>query len=89
MEIPLIVILALVIASFLGYLYFRDREDRKERGKMLNAILAKDAAEHMNLQSVDQAEGSTQEEELPRYEDVSGLTDEEYKELETQTLSNL
>ena len=84
-----LIILALTIAGFLGYLYFRDREDRKERSKMLNAILAKDAAEHMNLQAVDQAEGSTQEDEVQRYADTSDLTDEEYKELETQALDNV
>jgi len=88
METAILIILAVVIGSFLYYLNRRDVEDRKERGKLLNAILAKNAGEHMNLQAVDQAEGSTQEEPQDRFEDTSTLSDEEYLRMETQGLDN-
>ncbi len=88
MEVVLLIILAVVIGSFLGYLYFRDREDRKERSKMLNAILAKDHQEMANLEWIDKAK---QEEPTPtlgdNYEDPDNLTDKEYIEMETNDVN--
>lgn len=87
MEVALIIILALVIAAFLGYLYFRDKEERLERSKMLNAILAKNHQEMINLEVLDKSQPEKQAEETQRFEDTENLTNEEYIDMETRDVN--
>ena len=88
MELPLII----TIIALLGYIDFREYLDRKERSEaskerngLVNAIIAKTHQELLNLKMIDNSQPQA-EDDAPKVEDTSVLTDKEFIEMETSNL---
>lgn len=76
------VILLIVILILCGLLGWKDRECRLERNKLINALLAKNAQDMVNLDLVDKTEIKTQvTPNQPDYLPPENLTQEEWEKV--------
>lgn len=74
-EIAGLVLVIVALVSLIGWL---DWNNRKERSKLINALVAKDAQELRDLEFVDKFQPVQQEEKTPDLTAVESLTDEEF-----------
>ena len=74
------IVLVIVIFGLLVLLGWREWNDRKERSKLINAIIAKNAIEAANLDLADKTEIKVKpdNQESP-YVSMENLSDEEFK----------
>ena len=75
-EIVLIIVIVL-LGSLLGWF---DYNNRKERAKLINAIISKDSADIVNLELADKTEIKVKNPEEPDFVPLEGLSDKEYIE---------
>lgn len=76
------IILALVIGALLVLLGWKDHTQRKERSKLLNALISKDAKEMRDLELVDKVEVEDEpEEEEPDIVPLEDIDDDEFNEV--------
>ena len=82
--------LVLVIAFLTCLLGYGEYQNRKERAKLINLIVAKDAKEAVNLQLADQTkiEPAKPEQELRDIKSLDELSDEEYDKFIQGQLNN-
>mgnify|MGYP001592667823 CR=1 FL=1 len=69
-----------VIIALLAFIGWKEREGRLEKNKLINALLAKNATEMVNMDLADKTEIKT---EKPKTDDLvppENLNDEEWKE---------
>lgn len=74
-----LVVLCLVIASLIGVLAFVEYQNRLERAKFINALIAKNAYEAANLDMADKTEIKVEKPKEPDLIPVDDLSDEEFK----------
>lgn len=75
------IILAFVILGLLGYIGWKDYQDRKERAKLVNFLVAKDNREAVNLTLADQTKVEPAPKERRDIIDTSEATDEEFDQM--------
>lgn len=81
-----LVAVILIQAVLLGWFEYNSRKERKS---MLNAILAKDNQELVNLELADRTQiKAPKEEEYPDFVESDGISDETYAEIIKNTLPN-
>ena len=80
-------VLLLVIAVLVALLVWERRQDRLERSKLLNALLARNAGELASLEFVDKVKPA---DTVPTQEIVStaDMTDKEFEEHIEETMKN-
>lgn len=82
------VILLLVIIVLAGLLAYRERENRIERGKLINALMSKNAAELANLEFVDRVKPQDTKPILDPMVATADMSDEEFDKFIEETNKN-
>lgn len=75
------IFLAIVIVALLGYLAVKDYQDRKERAKFVNLLVAKDNREAVNLTLADQTKVEPAKQERRDIIEEGEATDDEFMKM--------
>ena len=74
------IVLSFIILALLAFIGWKERETRLLNNKLINALLAKNASEMVNMDMADKAEIKVQQPQEPDLVPMDQLTDKEYTE---------
>ncbi len=74
----------IVVLGLIGLIGYEKHEDRKERAKLLNAILSKDTEEFKNLELVDKTQIKVDKPKSQEFEIPENQSDEDWYKAEIE-----